>query len=197
MIEYIKGEIVELTPAGMIIECAGIGYELSISLNTYSFFNGKQNGKVYVYEVIREDAHLLFGFAGREERELFLMLTSVSGVGPNSARMILSSLSTAELIRVIADKDEATLTTVKGIGTKTAQRILVDLKNKVKPLEGLAAAKGASAAAAGGAVAEEAVAALVMLGFQKAASQKAVHPILKGSPALAVEQVIKTALRML
>ena len=197
MIEYIKGEIVELTPAGMIIECAGIGYELSISLNTYSFFNGKQNGKVYVYEVIREDAHLLFGFAGREERELFLMLTSVSGVGPNSARMILSSLSTAELIRVIADKDEATLTTVKGIGKKTAQRILVDLKNKVKPLEGLAAAKGASAAAAGGAVAEEAVAALVMLGFQKAASQKAVHTILKGSPALAVEQVIKTALRML
>lgn len=141
MIEYIKGEIVELTPAGMIIECAGIGYELSISLNTYSFFNGKQNGKVYVYEVIREDAHLLFGFAGREERELFLMLTSVSGVGPNSARMILSSLSTAELIRVIADKDEATLTTVKGIGTKTAQRILVDLKNKVKPLDGLATAK--------------------------------------------------------
>lgn len=197
MIEYIKGEIVELTPAGMIIECAGIGYELSISLNTYSFFNGKQNGKVYVYEVIREDAHLLFGFAGREERELFLMLTSVSGVGPNSARMILSSLSTAELIRVIADKDEATLTTVKGIGSKTAQRILVDLKNKVKPLEGLAAAKGAPAAAAGGAVAEEAVAALVMLGFQKAASQKAVHTILKGSPALAVEQVIKTALRML
>ena len=197
MIEYIKGEIVELTPAGMIIECAGIGYELSISLNTYSFFNGKQNGKVYVYEVIREDAHLLFGFAGREERELFLMLTSVSGVGPNSARMILSSLSTAELVRVIADKDEATLTTVKGIGTKTAQRILVDLKNKVKPLEGLAAAKGAPAAAAGGAVAEEAVAALVMLGFQKAASQKAVHTILKGSPALAVEQVIKTALRML
>ena len=197
MIEYIKGEIVELTPAGMIIECAGIGYELSISLNTYSFFNGKQNGKVYVYEVIREDAHLLFGFAGREERELFLMLTSVSGVGPNSARMILSSLSTAELIRVIADKDEATLTTVKGIGTKPAQRILVDLKNKVKPLEGLAAAKGASAAAAGGAVAEEAVAALVMLGFQKAASQKAVHTILNGSPALAVEQVIKTALRML
>ncbi|WP_298549719.1 Holliday junction branch migration protein RuvA [uncultured Parabacteroides sp.] len=197
MIEYIKGEIVELTPAGMIIECAGIGYELSISLNTYSFFNGKQNGKVYVYEVIREDAHLLFGFAGREERELFLMLTSVSGVGPNSARMILSSLSTAELVRVIADKDEATLTTVKGIGTKTAQRILVDLKNKVKPLEGLAAAKGTPAAVAGGAVAEEAVAALVMLGFQKAASQKAVHTILKGSPALAVEQVIKTALRML
>ena len=135
MIEYIKGEIVELTPARMILECAGIGYELNISLNTYTFYNGKPTGKIYVYEVIREDAHLLFGFAGKDERELFLMLTSVSGVGPNTARMILSSLSPSELIRV--------------------------------------------------------------LGFQKAASQKAVNSILKGSPALAVEQVIKTALRML
>ena len=148
MIEYIKGEIVELTPARMILECAGIGYELNISLNTYTFYNGKPTGKIYVYEVIREDAHLLFGFAGKDERELFLMLTSVSGVGPNTARMILSSLSPSELIRVIADKNETALT-------------------------------------------------LVMLGFQKAASQKAVNLILKGSPALAVEQVIKTALRML
>ena len=197
MIEYIKGEIVELTPARIVMECAGIGYELNISLNTYSFYNGKQTGKIYVYEVIREDAHLLFGFAGREERELFLMLISVSGVGPNTARMILSSLSPAELVRVIADKNETALTGVKGIGLKTAQRILVDLKNKVKPIEGMAAAKGTSSALAGSAVSEEAVAALVMLGFQKAASQKAVNTILKGSPALAVEQVIKTALRML
>ncbi|MCD7852240.1 MAG: Holliday junction branch migration protein RuvA [Parabacteroides sp.] len=197
MIEYIKGEIVKLTPARIVMECAGIGYELNISLNTYSFFNGKPTGKIYVYEVIREDAHLLFGFAGREERELFLMLTSVSGVGPNTARMILSSLSPAELVRVIADKNETALTAVKGIGLKTAQRILVDLKNKVKPIEGMGGAKGTSSALAGSAVSEEAVAALVMLGFQKAASQKAVNTILKGSPALAVEQVIKTALRML
>lgn len=196
MIEYIKGEIVELAPARMILECGGIGYELSISLNTYSFFNGKAKGKIYVYEVIREDAHLLFGFAGKEERELFLMLTSVSGVGPNTARMILSSLSPAELVRVIADKNETALTAVKGIGLKTAQRILVDLKNKVKPIEGLAAS-GGSTLAANSAVPEEAVAALVMLGFQKAASQKAVSAILKGSPVLAVEQVIKTALRMM
>lgn len=197
MIEYIKGEIVELVPARMVLECGGIGYELNISLNTYTFYNGKTDGKVYVYEVIREDAHLLFGFAGREERELFLMLTSVSGVGPNTARMILSSLSPAELVRAIADKNETALTAVKGIGLKTAQRILIDLKNKVKPIEGAVAAGGPSAALAGGDVAEEAVAALVMLGFQKAASQKAVGSILKGSPALAVEQVIKTALRML
>ena len=195
MIEYIKGEIVELTPARMILECAGIGYELNISLNTYTFYNGKPTGKIYVYEVIREDAHLLFGFAGKDERELFL--TSVSGVGPNTARMILSSLSPSELIRVIADKNETALTSVKGIGLKTAQRILVDLKNKVKPIEGMTVTGGSSSVAASGAVTEEAVAALVMLGFQKAASQKAVNSILKGSPALAVEQVIKTALRML
>ena len=163
MIEYIKGEIVELTPARMILECAGIGYELNISLNTYTFYNGKPTGKIYVYEVIREDAHL----------------------------------SPSELIRVIADKNETALTSVKGIGLKTAQRILVDLKNKVKPIEGMTVTGGSSSVAASGAVTEEAVAALVMLGFQKAASQKAVNSILKGSPALAVEQVIKTALRML
>lgn len=198
MIEYIKGEIVELTPAQMIIECAGIGYQLCISLNTYSFYNGKSSGKIYVYEVIREDAHLLFGFAEKAERELFLMLTSVSGVGPNTARMILSSLPPRELVDVIAGKNETALTAVKGIGLKTAQRILVDLKNKVKPIEGLGGSAITPASAGGsGAVAEEAVAALVMLGFQKAASQKAVTSILKGSPALAVEQVIKTALRML
>ena len=196
MIEYIKGEIVELTPARMILECGGIGYELNISLTTYSAFNGKQTGKLFVYEVIREDAHLLFGFAERMERELFLLLTSVSGVGPNTARMILSSLPPKELVETIASKNEAVLTAVKGIGSKTAQRILVDLKNKVKSVEGLTAVEAVEAPS-NGAVAEEAVAALVMLGFQKAASQKAVTSILKGSPAMAVEQVVKTALRML
>lgn len=196
MIEYIKGEIVELTPARMVIECGGIGYELNISLNTYSAFGNKTSGKIYVYEVIREDAHLLFGFAEKAERELFLLLTSVSGVGPNTARMILSSLPPLELVHVISSKNETALTAVKGIGLKTAQRILVDLKNKVKPIEGVAGNLSTSTAPSG-AVAEEAVAALVMLGFQKAASQKAVTTILKGSPTLAVEQVIKTALRML
>ena len=185
MIEYIKGEIVELTPTRMILECGGIGYELNISLNTYSAFGNKTTGKIYIYEVIREDAHLLFGFAEKIERELFLLLTSVSGVGPNTARMILSSLPPSELVQVIGSKNEAALTAVKGIGLKTAQRILVDLKNKVKPMESMAGNL------------PEASAALVMLGFQKAASQKAVSAILKGSPTLAVEQVIKTALRML
>ena len=166
--------------------------------------------------VIREDAHLLFGFAEKIERELFLLLTSVSGVGPNTARMILSSLPPSELVQVIGSKNEAALTAVKGIGLKTAQRILVDLKNKVKPMESMAG-NLPEASISNGAVTEEAVAALVMLGFQKAASQKAVSEIytlslhdalpissqkavsaiLKGSPTLAVEQVIKTALRML
>ncbi|MDR1624351.1 MAG: Holliday junction branch migration protein RuvA [Tannerellaceae bacterium] len=195
MIEYIKGDIVEFAPARMVMECSGIGYELHISLNTYSALSGKANGRVYVYEVIREDARLLYGFAGKLERELFLMLITVSGVGPNTARMILSSLPPATLVEVISTKNEAALTAVKGIGLKTAQRILIDLKNKVKPAEAIAMT-GATAMGIAP-VAEEAIAALVMLGFQKAASQKAVVSILKSSPALAVEQVIKSALRML
>lgn len=197
MIEYIRGDIAELTPTCMILECGGIGYEVNISLTTYSAFTGKASGKLYIYEVIREDAHLLYGFAEKVERELFLLLTSVSGVGPNTARMILSSLPPSELVLAIGSTNEAALTAVKGIGLKTAQRILVDLKNKVKTIEGLAAKGATTTPFSGGAVAEEAVAALVMLGFQKAASQKAVSSILKGSPTLAVEQVIKTALRML
>lgn len=197
MIEYIKGEIVELTPARMILECSGIGYELNISLNTYSAYNGKKNGIIYVYEVIREDAHLLFGFSEKTERELFLMLTTVSGVGPNTARMILSSFPPDELIQVIANENETALTSVKGIGVKTAQRILVDLKNKVKTAAIGEDGKQTAASIAGGSIAEEAIAALTMLGFQKAPSQKAIVSILKKSPDLAVEQVVKAALRML
>ena len=195
MIEYLRGDIIELTPARMVMECGGVGYELNISLTTYSAYSGQHQGKIYVYEVIREDAHLLFGFSGKEERELFLLLTSVSGVGPNTSRMILSSLPPSELVQVIASKNEAALTAVKGIGLKTAQRILVDLKNKVK-LQGVVADSAVSGSG-NGQIAEEAIAALVMLGFQKAASQKAVTTILKRSPSLEVEKVIKDALRML
>jgi len=196
MIEYIKGEIAELTPTQMILECGGIGYELNISLNTYSAFTGKKSGKLYIYEVIREDAHLLFGFSEKTERELFLMLISVSGVGPNTARMILSSIPPVELVQVIANNDEKTITSVKGIGLKTAQRIIIDLKNKVKTTESVAS--GSSAVPSGSSViAEEAVAALLMLGFQKAPSQKVVTAIVKNNPSLAVEKVIKEALRML
>lgn len=198
MIEYIQGEITELNPTLAVVECNGIGYGLNISLNTYSAFNSKKEGKFYVYEVIREDAHLLYGFADKEERNLFLLLISVSGVGPNFARTILSSMSPAELVNAIATKNEAMLTAVKGIGAKTAQRILVDLKNKVKLTnESNTAADNNTAVNNAGVIAEEAIAALTMLGFQKAASQKAVLSIIKATPTLTVEQVIKSALRML
>lgn len=195
MIEYIRGEIVELSPTQMIMDCNGIGYELNISVTTYSSFNGQGAGKIFVYEVIREDAHVLYGFASREERELFLLLTSVSGVGPNTARMILSSLPPPELIQAISSGDDVSLTRIKGIGNKTAQRIVVDLRNKVKPVEGMERSR--QIAGARSEIAEGAVSALVMLGFQKAASQKSVDSILKNSPSLTVEQVIKDALKML
>ena len=148
----------------------------------YSAFGNKTTGKIYIYEVIREDAHLLFGFAEKIERELFLLLTSVSGVGPNTARMILSSLPPSELVQVIGSKNEAALTAVKGIGLKTAQRILVDLKNKVKPMESMAG-NLPEASVSNGAVTEEA---RKRIGYvNERASQKAVSAILKGSPTLA------------
>ena len=197
MIEYIKGEIVELQPALMIMECGGVGYELNISLTTYSTFDGLREGKIYVHEVIREDAHLLYGFASREERELFLLLTSVSGVGPNTARMILSSCKPSDLIDIIASGDDATLTTVKGIGNKTAQRIVVDLRNKVRPVAGLDERRAAASRGSQTDTSEEAVAALVMLGFQKNASQKAVEKLLKEDPNMPVEQIVRSALKVL
>ncbi len=198
MIEYIKGEIAELFPTQMVLECNGIGYLLNISLNTFTAFNGKQEGKIYVHEIIREDSYTLYGFQSKEERELFILLTSVSGVGPNTARMILSSFTPSDLVQVIADKNEDALTSVKGIGSKTSQRILVDLKNKVKNI-GITASANVSTNSYTGtsAIAEEAVAALVMLGFAKPASQKAVSSILKATPGSTVEQVIKQALRIL
>jgi Holliday junction DNA helicase RuvA len=178
----------------MVMECGGVGYELNISLYTYSAFTGKASGKIYVYEVIREDAHLLYGFSSTEERGLYLLLTSVSGVGPNTARTILSSYPPAELVQVISGQDERALTAVKGIGLKTAQRILVDLKNKVKPSE-VSALGGATATGYAG-VAEDAVSALMAMGYQRAASQKVVLAILKSNPELQVEEVIKQAFRM-
>ncbi|MDR2468958.1 MAG: Holliday junction branch migration protein RuvA [Tannerella sp.] len=199
MIEYIKGGIAELAPARMVMDCNGLGYEIHISLTTYSAYRNLTEGKIYVYEVIREDAHLLYGFATKEERELFLLLISVSGVGPNTARTILSSMPPVELTEAIASGNESALTTVKGIGSKTAQRVIVDLKSKVKTVTGKTAGV-TEVTSAHAEIADEAVAALVMLGFQKAASQKAVQTILKkspGKPEPTVEQVIKTALKML
>jgi Holliday junction DNA helicase RuvA len=200
MIEYVKGELTELTPATAVVECGGVGYLLNISLNAYTAIQGKNQVKLYVYEAISEDAHTLFGFAGKDERELFLQLLTVSGVGGNTARMIISSFTPQELTNVIRTGNERLLKSVKGIGLKTAQRIIVDLKDKVGGSMSLQV-NGSTSLQAGGAmsgqVADEAVSALVMLGFQSAASQKVVTAILRESPDFTVEQVIKEALKRL
>jgi Holliday junction DNA helicase RuvA len=198
MIEYIKGEIAEITPAQAVIDCHGVGYAAGISLNTYSAIQGKKEAKLYIYEAIREDAYQLYGFATRQERELFLLLISVSGIGGNTARMILSALSPQELCNVISTGNEKLLKSVKGIGLKTAQRIIVDLKDKIAAtgIETVAQA-GAALAPVNSEVYEEAVAALTMLGFAPAPSQKVVTAILKEDASLAVEKVIKEALKRL
>lgn len=193
MIDYIKGNIEEITPASVTLENNGVGYFLHISLNTYSAINGKPNGKLYVYEAIREDAYLLFGFFDKHERQLFMQLISVSGIGAGTARMILSSMSPVELANVIASGNADALKNVKGIGLKTAQRVIVDLKDKIK----LSGEVSQMVVSGNTELSEESVAALVMLGFQQAASQKAVSKILKDSPNSTIEQVIKQALKML
>lgn len=198
MIEYIKGDITEITPAMAVIECNGIGYAANISLNTYSAIQNKSNVKLYIYEAIREDAYVLYGFADKQERELFLLLISVSGIGGNTARMILSALTPSELCDVISSGNDKLLKTVKGIGLKTAQRIIVDLKDKITTLGiGFQGNSGTLLAAAQPEIVEEAVAALTMLGFPAAASQKVVHAILKEEKDIPVEQVIKIALKRL
>ncbi len=199
MIEYIKGEITEITPATVTLETnGGVGYLLNISLNTYTAIQNKSQVRLYVYEAIREDAWVLFGFATKEERELFLQLITVSGIGGNTARMILSALSPAELCDVIATGNDKLLKTVKGIGLKTAQRIIVDLKDKIKmPVGATASAKDGGLAIVSGAVMDEALGALTMLGFAVAASQKVVAAILKEEPSASVEKVIKLALKRL
>ncbi len=199
MIEYIKGELAELTPALATVEAAGVGYALNISLNTYSAIQGKKEVKLYVYEAIREDAYSLYGFANRKERELFLLLISVSGVGTNTARMVLSSLTPAELCNSISTGNERIIKSIKGIGLKTAQRIIVDLRDKIVAL-GIAEeipAGGTLSAPVNNEVKDEAVSALTMLGFSPAPSQKVVVEILQAQPDATVETVIKLALKQI
>ena len=200
MIEYIKGELTELTPATAVVECGGVGFLLNISLNAYSAIQGMKEVKLYAYEAITEDAHTLYGFADRQERELFLQLLSVSGVGGNTARMIISAFTPKELCNVISTGNERMLKSVKGIGLKTAQRIIVDLKDKIGGFTTTAAAAaslGGSMVSMSSQVMDEAVSALTMLGFQSAASQKVVMAILKETPEATVEAVIKEALKRL
>ena len=205
MIDYIRGELVELTPALAVIEAAGVGYALNISLNTYSAIQGKKEVKLYVHEQLvaggRDDSFTFYGFATKQERELYRMLISVSGVGANTARMILSATTPKDLCNVIAAGDERMLKSVKGIGLRTAQRIIVDLKDKIVA-SGIADEFHATAGSEPGVkvnneVKNEAVSALSMLGFSPAPSAKVVTDILKEQPDLPVEQVVKLALKMI
>lgn len=204
MIEYIRGELAELTPAMAVVEAAGVGYALNISLNTYSGIQGKKDVKLYVHEALqtggRDDSYTLFGFASKQERDLYRMLITVSGVGGNTARMILSSLSPKEVCNAIAGGDERLLKGVKGIGLKTAQRIIVDLKDKVMA-SGIAdeihAGGSTPTAAFDTSVKDEAVGALTMLGFSPAPSAKVVQQILTANPTMPVEMVVKEALKMI
>ena len=189
MIDYIKGKIVELSPAHAVVEVSDIGYHVNISLATYSELNGKDNAKIYVYEAIREDSHTLFGFFGRQERQLFLLLISVSGVGANTARVILSSIAIDDLQSAIQTGNAAILKSVKGIGSKTAERIIVDLKDKVSKIEISTVDKPV----VDNVLTDEAVAALVMLGF----SQMPVRKVIEINPQLTIEQVIKQSLKLL
>lgn len=200
MIEYIKGELTDVTPAFAVIESHGVGYGLNISLNTFSAVQGKKEVRLWVYEAIREDAYVLFGFATKKEREMFLLLISVSGVGANTARMILSEMTVAELCNVISSGNERMLKSVKGIGLRTAQRIIVDLKDKIVSsgvAEELSAVAGQPTTVLASPVKDEAVGALTMLGFAPVPSSKVVMAILKEQPDMPVEQVVKLALKQI
>ena len=203
MIDYIVGTLAELAPTCAVVEAHGVGYAMNISLTTYSALEGHCDAKLFVYENIREDAWVLFGFATKAERELFIHLISVNGVGGNTARTILSSYSVSELCRIIVDKQEGLLKGVKGIGPKTAQRIIVELGDKLRNSK-LLSDDGCSSAVVlddkSGKISEEgeeAIAALTMLGFSPAPTKKAVRQILEEDMTLKVEAIIKKALKMM
>lgn len=199
MIEYIRGELAELTPALATIEAGGVGYGLNISLNTFTALQGKKEARLYVYEAIREDAYVLYGFFNKREREMFELLITVSGVGTNTARMMLSSMSVTELCNAISTGNAKLIQSIKGIGKMTAQRIIVDLRDKIVAL-GIAdeiPTGGTLQAPVNNAVRDEAVAALTMLGFSPAPTQKVVVSILQQQPDAPVEQVVKLALKQI
>lgn len=205
MIEYIKGELTEVTPATATVEAHGVGYLLNISLNTYTAIQDKKEVKLYVHEAImtggRDDSYTLYGFFNKQEREIYRMLITVSGVGSNTARMILSATSASELVNIISTGNEKALKGVKGIGLKTAQRIIVDLRDKMSAsgiIQDMASGMtGAAAPQVNQEVRDEAVGALTMLGFSPAPSAKVVTDILQGNPQMPVEQVIKQALKLI
>ncbi len=198
MIEYLNGKLAELTPTLAVIDCHGVGYGVNISLNTYAALQGKEEAKLWIYEAVREDAYQLWGFGTKVERELFLLLITVSGIGAGTARMVLSAMTPSELCGVISQGNDKLLKQVKGIGPKAAQRIIVDLHDKIDGLEVAVAPAAATAQVpnVNKEVHDEAVAALTMLGFSPAPTHKVVIQILNDEPDAPVERVIKLALKM-
>ncbi len=192
MYEYIAGEIAELAPTYAVIEAAGVGYYLNISLQTYSEIENEQRVKLFTHYIVREDAQILYGFSTKSEREIFRLLISVSGVGGNTARMVLSTYSPRELQSIISTENAVLLKNVKGLGLKTAQKIIVDLNGKMSTLGGDAEVV---AVAASNRVASEAVEALMMLGFSKQASEKSANAVAKENPSASVEDIIRMALK--
>lgn len=199
MIEYIRGIVDELAPTQVVLEAAGVGYALGISLNTYTAIQGRQQVRLFVYEYIREDAWQLYGFATRAERELFMLLINVQGIGCQTARMILSAFTPADLAGIVQAEDVRTLKSVKGIGPKAAGRIVMDLKDKMMSFMGESSMGdgGSASMTVVPAMVEEAVQALTVLGFSPAPAQKVVMQLAKEQPGLQVEQLIKLALKML
>ena len=195
MIDYIKGQIIELTPTELVLDNHGIGYSILISLQTYEAFQLKTDAVAYIHHYIREDEELYFGFATKDERELFRLLISVSGIGVTSARMMLSTLTSEEIRQAILSENISKIKSVKGIGLKSAQRLVLELKDKVVKGEGSAATELFKLENSG--VAEEATTALVMLGFSKANIGKVLPGIMKDIPNAKVEDVIKAALKKL
>ncbi|MBG0860470.1 MAG: Holliday junction branch migration protein RuvA [Bacteroidales bacterium] len=193
MIDYITGTVTQITPTFLTVETGGTGYFVNISLTTYAKLEGRTDAKILIHEVIREDSYQLFGFADKEERDVFRLLISVTGVGAATARMMLSSLSPAEIEKAIIGSDVNLLKSVKGIGLKTAQRIIVDLKDKL----GRQAGTGEIFAFADNTRREEALSALVMLGFAKSAVSKVLDRIIREEKNLTVEEIIKRALKSL
>ncbi|MBP5487783.1 MAG: Holliday junction branch migration protein RuvA [Bacteroidales bacterium] len=196
MIDYIKGTIAELSPAELVLENNGIGYGILISLQTFQALQEKKEAKVYIFHYLREDMEEYYGFATKDERELFELLISVSGIGVASARMMLSSLSAEEIRQAILSEDVARIKSIKGIGVKSAQRMIIELKDKIVKGEGADSAE-LFGGAARNEIVEEASRALVMLGFSKPAVNKAIQAILKANPNAKVEQIIKSALQMM
>lgn len=199
MYEYITGQVAEATPTYAVIEAAGVGYFIHISLKTYSDIENSQQARLYTHFIVREDQQTLFGFSTKLERELFRQLISVSGVGGNTARMILSTYSSHELQNIIATDNAVLLKNVKGLGLKTAQKIIVELSGKMLELgaSDMMTPNIKSVTGANNEVYNEALAALAMLGFQKAASEKALKAIFQESPSIAVEEAIRAALKRL